>query len=85
MSEKKSENVKVTKKATAAKPKKEKAPREDLVVFAFRLTEDERKKIHATAGPTNASRFVRQIAAAFASEDEGAFRAVIREAREARA
>src|SRR5262245_58242675 len=82
MSEKKS--VKVTTRAKVAKPKKEKPPKEQLVVFAFRLTEDERKKIHATAGPANASRFVRQVASAFAAEDEAAFRAVLKEASEAR-
>ena len=68
----------------AAKPKKEKSPREDLVVFAFRLTEAERAAIHKTAGPARASKFVRRVSVAFAGEDEAAFRAVLKEAREAR-
>ncbi len=71
---------------TESKPKvpKPKAPKEDLVVFAFRLTEAERNAIHETAGPARASRFVRQVAAAFAREDDAAFRAILKEAREAR-
>ena len=76
---------KKTKAAKTPKPKKERAPKEDLVVFAFRLTEAERKKIHATAGSAKASRFIRSVSAAFANEDESAFKAVIKEAREARA
>ena len=75
---------KKTKAAKTPKPKKERAPKEDLVVFAFRLTEAERKKIHATAGPAKASRFIRSVAAAFAAEDESAFKAVVKEAKEAR-
>ena len=59
-------------------------PKEDLVVFAFRLTEAERTAIHKTAGPARASRYVRSVAAAFAKEDEAGFRNLLREAREAR-
>lgn len=74
-----------TKAKRTPKPKKERAPKEEgLVVFAFRLTETERSAIHKTAGPAKASRFVRQVAAAFAKEDDAAFRAVLKEAREAR-
>lgn len=73
------------KKATAAKtPKPAKAKNEDLVVFAFRLTAKERDAIHKTAGPAKASRFVRAVAAAFAAQDDAAFRTVVKEAREAR-
>ena len=60
-------------------------PKEDLVVFAFRLTEAERDAIHKTAGPARASRFIRRVAVAFGQEDEGAFKGVLKEAREARA
>ena len=63
----------------AAKPTKDK-----LVVFAFRLTEPERTAIHKTAGPRNATQFVRRVAVAFAHEDEAAFKAVLKDAREAR-
>ena len=86
MDKKSSRKTTPAKKAPAEKktPKKSAKPREDLVVFAFRLTEAERTKIHATAGPARASRFVRQVAAAFANEDERAFRAALKEAREAR-
>ena len=79
---------KTTSKKVAAKaPAKLKAakpPKEDLVVFAFRLTLAEREGIHKTAGPANASRFVRQVCGAFAQENEGAFRAVLKEAKELR-
>ena len=48
--------------ATPSKPaKKAKAPKEDLVVFAFRLTPAERDAIHKAAGPAKASRFVRAL------------------------
>ena len=59
-------------------------PKEELVVFAFRLTEAERTKIHATAGPRNATHFVRTVAVAFANEDESAFKAMLKEARDLR-
>ena len=78
-------------KAATAKPKKEKTPREPKPqaekparVFAFRLTDDELAAIHRIAGPRNATRLIRAVAAAFAAEDEGAFKAVLRDAREAR-
>ena len=77
------EKKKSTKKTTrVAKPTVKK---DDLVVFAFRLTQAERDKIHATAGPRNATRLVRQVAVAFAHEDEKAFREAVKEAKEARA
>ncbi len=78
------------KKATAKKaaPKDAKStktrPKQDLVVFAFRLTEAERTAIHKTAGPRNATQFVRRAATAFAKQDEAAFRAVLKDARAAR-
>ena len=76
--------TKTAKKAARPKAKAAKAPKEDLCVFAFRLTEAERSAIHKTAGPARASRYVRQVAAAFAKEDEAAFKAVLKDAREAR-
>ena len=65
-------------------PKKAAKPREDLVVFAFRLPQTDRDKIHTTAGPRNATQFVRRVAVAFANEDVKAFQAVLKEARELR-
>ena len=50
--------------ASGKGPKKAKAPkepREELVVFAFRLTPAERDAIHKAAGPAKASRFVRAL------------------------
>ena len=73
------------KKATSktARSRKATKSKEDLVVFAFRLTEAERDAIHKTAGPARASRYVRRVAAAFAKQDEGAFKAVLKEAKDA--
>ena len=97
MSEQVQVPIKATTKKKAAKPKAEKkkakaAPKqarrekeEDLVVFAFRLSQAERDAIHKTAGPARASRYVRRVTAAFASEDVEAFKAVLKEAREGRA
>ena len=61
-----------------------KAPKEELVVFAFRLTPAERDAIHKTAGPRNATRLVRQVAVAFGNEDEAGFKAALKEAKELR-
>ena len=73
-------------KPKAAKPtkhKKEKGPKPNRV-FAIRVTDEELAAIHKAAGPRNATRFIRAVAAAFAAEDEAAFRAVVQEARRAR-
>ena len=82
------------KKATpkVAKPPKEKAAKQSDKdtgpkpnrVFAIRVTDDELAAIHRAAGPRNATRFIRAVAAAFASEDDAAFRAVVKGARELR-
>jgi len=69
--------------AKAAAPKapgepKEKAPREDLCVFAFRLTPAERDAIHKAAGPAKASKFVRSLAVAAARSDEAAVKAIMK-------
>lgn len=67
--------------ATAAKSPaepKEKAPREELCVFAFRLTEAERDAIHKAAGPAKASKFVRSLAVAVARNDEATVKAILK-------
>ena len=77
--------AKTTKKTTRArKPAAEKptaeakAPREDLCVFAFRLTEAERDAIHKAAGPAKASKFARNLLVAAANKDEAAVRAIMK-------
>ena len=83
---------KTTKKATAKTRKqatatvaatplaepKEKAPREELCVFAFRLTAEERNAIHKAAGPAKASKFVRTLAVAAARNDEATVKAIMK-------
>ena len=78
--------AKAAKPAKQPKAKKERPPREPVGnrVFAIRVTDDELAAIHKAAGPRNATRFIRSVAAAFASEDDAAFRAVLKEARELR-
>jgi len=74
---------KSTKKKTArarkpAVKKAEKKPqREELRVFAFRLTPEERDAIHKAAGPGKASRFVRSLAVAAAKNDAAAVKAIM--------
>ncbi len=77
---------KTTKKTTRArKPAAEKpaaktkTPREDLCVFAFRLTEAERDAIHKAAGPAKASKFARNLLVAAANKDDAAVRAIMKE------
>ena len=69
------------KKATETKPAASKTSDDSqaLVVFAFRLTREERDLIHKTAGPAKASRLVKGAALAAANQDVDAFRAVIAE------
>ena len=80
--------AKTTKKTTRArKPAAEKpvaetktkSTREDLCVFAFRLTEAERDAIHKAAGPAKASKFARSLLVAAATKDEAAVRAIMKE------
>ena len=80
--------AKTTKKTTRArKPAAEKpaaeakikAPREELCVFAFRLTEAERDAIHKAAGPGKASKFARSLLVAAATKDEAAVQAIMKE------
>jgi hypothetical protein len=54
------------------KPKAEvpKEPKEELVVFAFRLKTAERDAIHKAAGAAKASKFVRALTVAAAQGDE---------------
>ena len=75
MSKPKSE--KTAKAAKEPKPKKEKAQQETLVVFAIRLSEADRTKIHDAAGPGKATRFVLGAALAAATGDEKAFAALV--------
>ena len=67
--------------AKAGKPavkKAEKKPhREDLCVFAFRLTPKEREDIHKAAGPGKASKFVRTLAVAAAKNDAATVKAIM--------
>ena len=69
-------NPKPAKKAKAGKTpraKKEKAPKEPMVVFAFRLTKAQRDLIHRAAGPAKGTKFVRTAAIAAANMDRPAF------------
>lgn len=52
-------------------------PEQDLVVFAFRLTAEERNLIHKAAGPAPASSFVRALAIAAARHDEEAIKLLV--------
>ena len=67
-----------------AKPKREKAPKEDLMVFAFRMTKAESAALHKAAGPANASRTMRALAAAFVAEDRALFESIVDDARKLR-
>ena len=68
----------------APTPKKERAPKEDLMTFAFRMTKAESVALHKAAGPANASRTMRGLAAAFVIEDRAAFESVVEDARKLR-
>jgi hypothetical protein len=56
-------------------------PREELCVFAFRLTEAERDAIHKTAGPAKASKFARTLLVAAARKDVGTVKAIMDEVK----
>jgi hypothetical protein len=56
------------KKSKEPAPKNERVPRPDLVVFAFRLTKEQRDTIHTAAGPAKASQFVLNAALAAAAK-----------------
>lgn len=74
--EKLSAKAAASEKAAQPEPKNEKF--EDLCVFAFRLTEEERNAIHKAAGPAKASKFVRTLAVAAARNDETAVKAIMK-------
>jgi hypothetical protein len=73
--------AKEKKTAKAGKPAVKKAEktsqREDLCVFAFRLTPEERDAIHKAAGPGKASKFVRALTVAAARNDAAAVKAIM--------
>ena len=69
------------KTAKQAKQKKEKAPAEPMVVFAFRLSEADRTRIHEAAGSGKATRFVRTAALAAANGDTKAFEELVAQAK----
>jgi hypothetical protein len=73
-----------TPKTKPAKPKKEKPPKEDLMTCAFRMPKAESAALHKAAGPANASRTMRALAAAFVAEDRTAFEAVVEDAKKLR-
>jgi hypothetical protein len=73
-----------TRKGTAgkmSKPKKEKTPKEPMVVFAFRLSKAQRDLIHKAAGPAKGTKFVRAAAIAAANLDRPAFDQLLAQAK----
>ena len=64
-------------KKTPVTKTEEKAPKEELVVFAFRLTQAERDLIHKAAGPGKASKFVRTLTVAASKKDEKAVTEIV--------
>jgi len=80
MSKPKSEKA-MAKAPKEPKPKKEKAPEEPQVVFAFRLSEADRDRIHKAAGPAKATKFVRAAALAAANQDSKAFEELTTQAK----
>jgi len=81
MPEKKTAQKAEPKAAKEPKPKKEKVPKEPQVVFAFRLSPEERDRIHKAAGPAKATKFVRSAALAAASGDRPAFEELLAQAK----
>jgi hypothetical protein len=76
--------VKPAADAKSAKTKREKAPKEDLMTFAFRMPKAESAALHKAAGPANASCTMRALAAAFVASDRAAFDAVVEDAKKLR-
>ncbi len=76
----KSKQVK-SKSVKEPKLKKERTPRPELCVFAFRLTKSERETLHRAAGPAKASQFVLGAALAAANADTKAFTTLAEQAR----
>ena len=77
---KKEATVKTDTPSKTKKTSKVKAPKETQVVFAFRLTEEQRYAIHKAAGPGKATKFVRSAALAAASADRPAFEELLAQA-----
>ena len=69
------------KKAPLGADRNPREPEEDLVVFAFRLSAEERELIHKAAGPAKASRFVRALTVAAACHDEAAIKLLLESAK----
>jgi len=69
------------KQAPAKTDRKRGEPEEETVVFAFRLSAEERELIHKAAGPAKASRFVRALAVAAACHDEAAIKLLLESAK----
>jgi len=67
--------------AKKTEAKAEKKSKEELCVFAFRLTAEERVAIHKAAGPGKASKFARRLLVAAAQGDDNAVRGIMREAQ----
>ena len=65
----------------ATRSRKEKSPAEPQVVFAFRLSEADRDRIHEAAGPGKATQFVRAAALAAATGDRTAFDGLVVQAK----
>ncbi len=74
-------NKKKAPTGTPSPKAKRSEPEEDLVVFAFRLSPQERDLIHRAAGPARASKFVRALAVAAACQDEGAIKLLLQSAK----
>jgi hypothetical protein len=69
-------------KVKEPKAKKVKEPKEDLVVFAFRLKAEERDAIHAAAGPAKASKYVRALTLAASRGDEKTVLEIVKAVKE---
>ena len=75
----KSKSAKKDRVGKRPKPAREQV--EHPVVFAFRLSEADRTRIHQAAGPAGATRFVRAAALAAATGDNKAFEALTAQAK----
>src|SRR5262245_19548149 len=75
----KSASIAKTQKTT--RPRENKASDVPQVVFAFRLSEADRDRIHQAAGPGKATQFVRAAALAAAAGDRKSFEDLVAQAR----
>jgi hypothetical protein len=80
--ETKPKDQKAKAKEKQAKAKEPKEPKEDLVVFAFRLKAEERDAIHAAAGPAKASKYVRALTLAASRGDEKTVLEIVKAVKE---